>query len=223
MIRRPPRSTLFPYTTLFRSIEWAASQPWSDGQVGTFGASYLAWDQYFAAMLRPPHLQAMFALVGGAKFYDEYAYPGGIPNLGWPVWILKSAQTSPQAKDHPAQVAAMTKLLQETPVPWLKLSDEARAAIFRGFPDHERMYADFLQHPNFDSYWKQKGFYTAGAYQEMKDVPTFFLTGWYDYFADGVLENFRALSKSQHTMKRLLIGSWPHATGEASRSEEHTS
>src|SRR3712207_7639700 len=26
MIRRPPRSTLFPYTTLFRSIEWAYRQ-----------------------------------------------------------------------------------------------------------------------------------------------------------------------------------------------------
>src|SRR5712672_3833877 len=25
MIRRPPRSTLFPYTTLFRSARWAAS------------------------------------------------------------------------------------------------------------------------------------------------------------------------------------------------------
>src|SRR2546423_8571804 len=26
MIRRPPRSTLFPYTTLFRSLEWATSK-----------------------------------------------------------------------------------------------------------------------------------------------------------------------------------------------------
>src|SRR5256885_11226579 len=25
MIRRPPRSTLFPYTTLFRSVQWALS------------------------------------------------------------------------------------------------------------------------------------------------------------------------------------------------------
>src|SRR2546426_2434226 len=25
MIRRPPRSTLFPYTTLFRSVTWASS------------------------------------------------------------------------------------------------------------------------------------------------------------------------------------------------------
>src|SRR3989454_1691175 len=27
MIRRPPRSTLFPYTTLFRSFHFAASEP----------------------------------------------------------------------------------------------------------------------------------------------------------------------------------------------------
>src|SRR3712207_8347516 len=30
MIRRPPRSTLFPYTTLFRSEEWLE---WADGNV----------------------------------------------------------------------------------------------------------------------------------------------------------------------------------------------
>src|SRR5689334_24042896 len=27
MIRRPPRSTLFPYTTLFRSLSWAGPAP----------------------------------------------------------------------------------------------------------------------------------------------------------------------------------------------------
>src|SRR5260221_14562391 len=27
MIRRPPRSTLFPYTTLFRSARWLAGEP----------------------------------------------------------------------------------------------------------------------------------------------------------------------------------------------------
>src|SRR3712207_7643377 len=29
MIRRPPRSTLFPYTTLFRSGAWRSSATWS--------------------------------------------------------------------------------------------------------------------------------------------------------------------------------------------------
>src|SRR5690606_39309205 len=27
LLRRPPRSTLFPYTTLFRSVSWEARQP----------------------------------------------------------------------------------------------------------------------------------------------------------------------------------------------------
>src|SRR3712207_9572710 len=31
MIRRPPRSTLFPYTTLFRSAGWGESSRWSIG------------------------------------------------------------------------------------------------------------------------------------------------------------------------------------------------
>src|SRR3712207_8634695 len=29
MIRRPPRSTLFPYTTLFRSVAWGGALVWA--------------------------------------------------------------------------------------------------------------------------------------------------------------------------------------------------
>src|ERR1041384_8704306 len=36
MIRRPPRSTLFPYTTLFRSRDFF----WSDGMVRVSGRDY---------------------------------------------------------------------------------------------------------------------------------------------------------------------------------------
>jgi putative CocE/NonD family hydrolase len=199
----------------YDTIEWAASQSWSNGQVGTFGASYLAWDQYLAAMSKPPHLVAMFVLVGGANFYDEYAYPGGVPNLGWPIWILLSASTSPQARDHREAADRMSALLKSNPAEWLRLPPRQRASIFEDFPDHERMYADFLDHPNFDDYWKQRGFFTAGHYAEMKDVPILFLTGWWDYFAEGVLENFAELSKVQRSAKRLVVGPWPHGTGAA--------
>src|SRR5437773_9117699 len=33
MIRRPPRSTLFPYTTLFRSLRWRMIGPFRGGRV----------------------------------------------------------------------------------------------------------------------------------------------------------------------------------------------
>src|SRR3712207_8321123 len=42
MVRRPPRSTLFPYTALFRSVE-APDRGWTDVRVlASFGASAAA-------------------------------------------------------------------------------------------------------------------------------------------------------------------------------------
>src|SRR5256884_3753253 len=38
MIRRPPRSTLFPYTTLFRSVRPPASQIQRESSLGDFSA-----------------------------------------------------------------------------------------------------------------------------------------------------------------------------------------
>src|SRR5260221_3974225 len=46
MIRRPPRSTLFPYTTLFRSGRVSAGKSTlSDGLVESFGAHVLKTDR----------------------------------------------------------------------------------------------------------------------------------------------------------------------------------
>src|SRR3712207_9244189 len=42
MIRRPPRSTLFPYTTLFRSAGDVAEHP--DGQPAVFVEDHRRWD-----------------------------------------------------------------------------------------------------------------------------------------------------------------------------------
>jgi putative CocE/NonD family hydrolase len=196
----------------YDAIEWAGTQSWSNGKVGTLGGSYLGWDQYHASMYQPPHLTAMFALVGGANFYDEYGYPGGAPNLGWPLWILGSASSSPEAARNPAAANQLNSAMKD-PEAWLAQPPRQRAGIFQGFPFHKKMYMDFYDHPALDNYWKQKGFYTAGNYKLMKDVPIYFLTGWYDYFGAGALEDFTALSRLQKTPKKMLVGPWPHGTG----------
>lgn len=41
-------------------VEWVASQPWCDGNVGMIGISYFAMTQLEAAVERPPHLKAIF-------------------------------------------------------------------------------------------------------------------------------------------------------------------
>ncbi len=196
----------------YDTIEWAAAQPWSNGKVGTTGASYLAMDQYAAAILSPPHLVAMYAAVGSQNYYQDSAYRGGIPGLGWPVWILLSAATDPTA-DLPTR-DRLSELVKH-PEPWLRQPRAERAKVFGGFPAQKRVYDDFYAHPTLDAYWKQPGFDTADYYARMKDVPTLFLSGWYDSFADATLRNYATLARLQKTPKRLIMGPWPHGYGKS--------
>ena len=45
---------------MYDLVEWAAEQPWSDGNVGMVGISYFAMTQLEAAVEQPPHLKAIF-------------------------------------------------------------------------------------------------------------------------------------------------------------------
>jgi predicted acyl esterase len=64
----------------FDAIEWAGTQPWSNGNVGLWGMSYYAVNQHAVASLQPPHLKAMIAIGTDADLYEELMYTGGILN-----------------------------------------------------------------------------------------------------------------------------------------------
>lgn len=64
-------------------IEWAALQPWSNGNVGLNGVSYLAISQYKVAALSPPHLKAICPWEGFSDLYEDFARPGGIREDGF--------------------------------------------------------------------------------------------------------------------------------------------
>jgi predicted acyl esterase len=62
----------------YDSIEWAGSQPWSNGNIGLCGISYYAINQWQVASLQPPHLKAMIAWEGAADHYRDMTHHGGI-------------------------------------------------------------------------------------------------------------------------------------------------
>jgi uncharacterized protein len=64
----------------YDAIEWAGTQPWSNGGVGLWGMSYYAVNQHAVASLRPPHLKAMIAIGTDTDLYEEVMYTGGILN-----------------------------------------------------------------------------------------------------------------------------------------------
>ena len=58
-------------------VEWAASQPWSDGNVGMWGASALGGVQFKTAKKQPPHLVCCVPEVAAPHVAYQKFYPGG--------------------------------------------------------------------------------------------------------------------------------------------------
>ena len=70
----------------YDAVEWAATQPWSNGKVGMTGGSALGITANSAAMAAPPHLVANYVVVAPADRLS-YSYPGGVlkdkDTIGW--------------------------------------------------------------------------------------------------------------------------------------------
>ena len=63
---------------LYECVEWAGTQPWSNGKVGINGISYYAMNQWQVAALNPPHLAALCIWEGASDYYRELCRHGGI-------------------------------------------------------------------------------------------------------------------------------------------------
>jgi predicted acyl esterase len=80
-------------------IDWAASQPWSTGKVGMFGASWPGLIQLIAAMAKPAPLKAIFPSV--PNFPDLYRIfrPGGVYAKGAALTMRKTLVGLSEVKD----------------------------------------------------------------------------------------------------------------------------
>lgn len=71
---------------MYECIEWAGTQPWSNGKVGLNGISYFAMNAWQVAALRPPHLAALAVWEGAADWYRDVTYHGGIYTIFERFW-----------------------------------------------------------------------------------------------------------------------------------------
>jgi hypothetical protein len=71
---------------LYQCIEWAGTQPWSNGKVGMLGISYYASNQWRVAAQHPPHLAAIIPWEGQNDRYRDSGYHGGILSQFQELW-----------------------------------------------------------------------------------------------------------------------------------------
>ena len=207
----------------YDSVEWAAVQPWSDGNVGMADGSYSGLTQYLVAPTRPPHLKALFARQADTGWYGGHNYRGGAHDLyRRRKWSFEQVLIQLEHRTAPPGVAA------------------ARARLRRALDEFERWYwhlplkscpplegladwyFDILDHPEDGPYWQPMNI--VPHFGEI-DVPIFHLGGWFDMFIAGTLRMFQGVREQGRTAacraaQRVVIGPWQH--GQANVGQRQT-
>jgi uncharacterized protein len=117
-------------------VDWAASQPWSDGNVGMIGYSFTGVSQLATAAFAGPALKAISPGNVFPDFYRDLVYPGGIHN-GWiPAWIA--------GRNYVLGTAAFQRSASD--------ADCAAGQIEQTVPN-ESQSADTQLHPYVDDFW----------------------------------------------------------------------
>ncbi len=206
----------------YDTIEWAARQSWSDGNVGTFGLSYPGAVQWLAAVENPPHLKAM---VPAMTFSTprNFFYSGGVFDGSWLDWIWFNI--APDARRRKNLPGPQTH--KEAATSWKQ--DHERIQNFlplRDLPDLKQaapFYYEWLSHPPADSWWDWAEL--RNKYDRVHAAVLNF-SGWYDeaYGPDGATTNFNGLLAARRGEKdprtRTMIGPWTHGGQDESKSGE---
>lgn len=61
----------------YDTVEWLAKSPYTNGKIGTWGASALGITQLLMAPSHPPHLQSQYIMFAAGSVYHHGLYPGG--------------------------------------------------------------------------------------------------------------------------------------------------
>ena len=206
----------------YDTIEWAATQPWSNGDVGTFGLSYPGAVQWLAAIESPPHLKAM---VPAMTFSTprNFFYSGGVFDGSWIDWIWFNIAPDIRAKKN----LPGPKTYREAAAAWK--TERKRLQTFlplRNLPDFKDVapfYYEWLAHPPGDPWWDWAEL--RGKYDRVH-CAVLNISGWYDeaYGPDGATTNFNGLLAARKGEKdprtQTIIGAWTHGELERSKAGE---
>jgi uncharacterized protein len=206
----------------YDTIEWAARQPWSDGNVGTFGLSYPGAVQWLAAVENPPHLKAM---VPAMTFSTprNFFYSGGVFDGSWLDWIWFNI--APDARRRKNLAGPQTR--KYVVASWKQEHERMQNFLpLRDLPDLKQVapfYYEWLSHPAADPWWDWAEL--RNKYDRVHAAVLNF-SGWYDeaYGPDGATTNFNGLLAARHGEKnprtRTIIGPWTHGGQEETKSGE---
>jgi hypothetical protein len=189
-------------------LDWIDAQPWSDGNVGTTGGSYLGITSLLLAATGHPTVKAVWADVPMADAYRDVTYFGGnLDTTFMPFWFgfTQATNTNPPTQlaqgESPPDVA-MNGLDHLAYGPW-RTGVELITGALTGEPEGE-----------FAPYDQPAQRFRSPAEQAHKIKAAVFWTGgWFDIFQRGEPFLWRALTNTPKNGKKWVQAPIYHTGG----------
>lgn len=211
----------------YDTVEWAAAQPWSNGNVGLYGNCGYGYETYEGALAAPPHLKAIFAHTTAPNPYSDWVYRNGIFHLAFmSAWsAVQGLNTA--VHDLGADMMQMGQEFYPTfgryylsgrsrpPRPELTAEAAPRDLPVNEIPVLSKLsyWREWLEHPTYDNYWKKCDSVAAAKEGKIK-IPVLQLICWYDNSCQGNVELMEALQAQGGELAknhRMVIGPWDHS------------
>lgn len=185
-------------------IDWIAEQEWCDGNIGTFGASYLGHTQWCIADYQHPMLKTMFISVYGIHPYHTFYRRGMARQEIWTAWAAQMMENNRYKFLTPQENYALCKKAYAVK-PQKELGEQLTGKKCEWY----QKWIGAVDEK--DPYWSE------GFWKELQEVvkrvkiPLFLHGGWFDIFFRSQIESYRMLPKEVREKSRFLIGPWNHA------------
>lgn len=187
------------------TVDWIDAQPWFNGQLATFGPSYLGNVQWAIAAELGERLSAMAVAVSLSDFREELRQGGGFALEGVLGWIHQmSSMGDPRQSILGAMLRRMLGRGKLSPSLFghVPLSDLDRMATGKSLP----YWQAWLEHEATDPFWRPLDHRAAIG---SVSAPVTMIAGWSDIFLPPQLRDFAALRAAGRDA-RIMIGPWTH-------------
>jgi|TARA_B100000315_G_scaffold232148_1_gene244096 hypothetical protein len=181
----------------YDSVEWIATQAWSNGDICTMGGSYLAAVQWAAAREKPPHLRCMAATANGGM--HDLMYIGGAVSMFMVQWTnIASGRMDQRAV---AATLDWNKIVGHRPLLTLDENMGRPMPLYRRVLTTRDPQYDFVKETRLD----------ADDYR-LIDLPVLHVTGWFDITLSGTAGSWSGMAEHSPAKDKqfLLIGPWDH-------------
>jgi len=180
------------------TLEWVAAQPWFEGNLGMWGASYLGYTQWAVAADAPDYLKAIVPLITTTRFWRSF-YPAGSfafeTALRWAqlTGMMVGANNTFDLTALRRMSSRATRTALGTAFGHVPIGEADVVATGGPVPFFRRWFADTDQEGD---YWRRVDHHRGIG---QVNAAVHLVAGWYDIFLGGQLADYTALLAAGRT------------------------